>query len=314
MLSNLRSRDDDRVARRGPRRACRWPATVTTHAFHHVRIASKQNEPFGPGGDFYVAVPHRDGRVSIVIADVCGNGPSAAALVPQLRAVLHRRLTREQAPAMVLAALNEWMVRTNRHDRFVTAVCVRVDPWSGRTEIASAGHLGPFVKRARGDAQEPPLSIGLALGILPAQVYPTTYVDLQPDDALVLVTDGITDWLASAGDLLGRVGLLSRLERLRHDGPESICSALLQPEPAIAQDATVIALQLCRRHRRAPPSRRPPRRGRTAAIPGKTPPRLVFGGGDPRVIGRPFDRRAACGSFDSRSDARTHSSSSRSSS
>ena len=63
---------------------------------------------------------------------------------------------------------------------------------TGRAEIASAGHLGPFVKRAAGIAEELPHTVGLALGILSAQVYQETSVELAPQDALVLVTDGIT--------------------------------------------------------------------------------------------------------------------------
>ena len=45
-----------------------------------------------------------------------------------------------------------------------------------------------------------------------------------PQDALVLVTDGITDRLATAADQLGQRALLERLARARH-GSESICSA-----------------------------------------------------------------------------------------
>jgi serine phosphatase RsbU (regulator of sigma subunit) len=134
-------------------------------------------------------------------------------------------------------------------------LCVRVDPQSGRIDIASAGHLGPFVKRANGGAVEVAMAVGPALGILPAQVYQQTQHDMDSEDALVLVTDGITDPLGTTGNPLGQAGLLAALERAR-PGAEAICAALLGRDPASAQDATVIVLQLPRRHRRVTPVNR----------------------------------------------------------
>jgi serine phosphatase RsbU (regulator of sigma subunit) len=69
---------------------------------------------------------------------------------------------------------------------------------------------------------------------------------------MVLVTDGITDRLASAHDQLGQRALLERLARARL-GSESICSALLGTEARATEDATVLVVQMPRRHRRATP-------------------------------------------------------------
>lgn len=245
------------VGGRGPSGTGEQPAKRPAQLVHlptwsRLRIATKQRAVAGPGGDFFEIIQHRDGRVSTVMADVCGNGPSAAAPVSQLRWVLRQHLTRDEAPAAVLTTLNDWMTHERTHDRFVTAVCVRIDPLSGHVEVASAGHLGPFIKRARGPAEDFPLSVGLALGILPAQVYQDTHGELHPEDALVMATDGITDGLATASDPLGQSGFLERLERARH-GTDSICAALLGSGVTTSQDATVVVMQLPRRHRRATP-------------------------------------------------------------
>jgi serine phosphatase RsbU (regulator of sigma subunit) len=221
-------------------------------------VATRQRSVAGRGGDFFEVVQHRDGSVSTFMADVCGNGPQAAAPVQGMRWVLRQRLARGDAPGALLAALNDWLVAQNNDERFVTALCVRVDPLDGRVEMAGAGHLGPFIKRAAGPVEGIALSVGLALGILPAQSYQDTALELAPEDALVLCTDGITDRMATRDDPLGAVGLIDHLVRARH-GAESICNALLGPEVPTGQDATVIVVQLPRRHRRATPG------GRTAA-------------------------------------------------
>jgi serine phosphatase RsbU (regulator of sigma subunit) len=219
-----------------------------------LRIAARQRAVVGNGGDFYEVIQQRNGHVTTVMADICGNGPAAAAPVSNLRWVLRQELARGGEPAQVLATLNDWIVAQQAHD-FVTAVCVRVDPQSGRVDIASAGHLGPFVKRANGNAVEVSLAVGPALGILPAQVYQQSQHDLESEDALVLVTDGITDPLGTTGNPLGQAGLVAALERAR-PGAEAICAALLGRDASSSQDATVIVLQLPRRHRRVTPVNR----------------------------------------------------------
>src|SRR5579871_472101 len=216
-----------------------------------LNVAAKQSAPAGNGGDFFEVIQQRDGRVAVVVADVCGNGPSAAAPVSGLRWILRQEIARGASPGTVLSALNDWMFK-QADDRFVTAVCVRVDAVSGLSEIASAGHLGPFVKRADGSAEDLPRAAGLALGILAAQLYPETTVELEPEDAMVLVTDGITDRLATQADQLGQRALLEQLARARL-GSDSICRALLGPDARATEDATVLVVQMPRRHRRATP-------------------------------------------------------------
>ena len=228
------------------------PGLIHLPTWSRLNVAARQWAPAGNGGDFFEIIQHRDGRVSAIMADVSGNGPKAAAPVSSLRWVLRQGLARGESPGAVLGTLNEWLVQQAITDRFVTAVCLRLNPVTGEAAIASAGHLGPFVKRARGGAEDLPQSIGLALGILPGQVYREVNVELLPEDALVLVTDGITDRLATPGDPLGQRGLLDRLQRARL-APESICGALLGPAARTAEDATIVVMQLPRRHRRATP-------------------------------------------------------------
>src|SRR6185436_3082108 len=149
----------------------------------------------------------------------------------------------------LLMALNEWLVEQHAPDLFVTAVCFRVDPTSGHVEVASAGHLGPFVKRASGHAEIIPVTPGMALGIIAEQSYEEVKFAVDPEDAIVLCTDGITDRLSTEGDPLGVGALVAKLTRAR-TGAENICAALLGPDASVSHDATVVVAQLPRRHKR----------------------------------------------------------------
>jgi serine phosphatase RsbU (regulator of sigma subunit) len=234
----------------------RVPQLLHLPTWSRLSVATRQHGPLGHGGDFFEIIQHRDGYVSVVVADVCGNGPRAAIPVSRLRWLLRQELARGAPPGEVLAMLNQAILVGNAPDLFVTAVCVRVDPQSGHAVVSSAGHLGPFVKRARGDVEELAMPGGVALGIAPDQIYGETQVELESEDALVLVTDGITDPLGTASSPLGQAGLLAELARAS-PSPESICGALLHASASpIEHDATVVVLQLPRRHRRVTPVRR----------------------------------------------------------
>jgi len=240
---------------RPPRRG---PQLVHLPTWSQLRIATKQRGPLGHGGDFFEIIQHREGHVSVLVADVCGNGPNAAVPVSRLRWLLRQHLARGEAPASVLGLLNDAIVAGNQPDLFVTAVCVQIDPIASSLRVASAGHLGPFVKRARGDAHELVIATGPALGIMSEQFYAETRVDVDAEDAIVLVTDGITDPLGTASSPLGQAALLNELA---HASPsaESICAALLRATGPVEHDATVVVLQLPPRHRRVTPVRNPAR-------------------------------------------------------
>jgi serine phosphatase RsbU (regulator of sigma subunit) len=237
-----------------PRPPRRGPQLVHLPTWSQLQVATRQHGPLGHGGDFFEIIQHREGHVAALLADVCGNGPSAAVPVSRLRWLVRQHLACGESPGRVLALLNDSIVAGNEPDLFVTAVCVRLDPQTGALNVASAGHLGPFIKRACGDAQELMMEEGAALGIMPAQSYPETRLDLDSEDALVLVTDGITDPLGTASSPLGQAGLLAELARAQSSA-ESICAALLNVAEPIAHDATVLVLKLPRRHRRVTPVR-----------------------------------------------------------
>jgi serine phosphatase RsbU (regulator of sigma subunit) len=212
-----------------------------------LRVSSKQSARFGAGGDFFEVFEHASGQVSIVLADVCGNGAAAAKIAARIRPFLHHSLARGESPGRVLAALNEGLVHEGLVeglvDRFIAAVAVRVDVQTGVAEIACAGHLGPFVRRASGAVQLVDRAMGVPLGLLPGERYEEIGLRLGPEDALVLVTDGITDPLSTDGDPLGESALAGLLER----APSftlGMCEALLLDGLPTRDDATVLVLQL----------------------------------------------------------------------
>src|SRR5947209_2410246 len=89
------------------------------------------------GGDIYDLLHLPDGRLLLAIADVCGQGLSAA----MLSAIVQQGIRRfaQPDPAAVLAAVNRLWWEMAPEEMFATAACVVIDPQDGSAVGAVAG-------------------------------------------------------------------------------------------------------------------------------------------------------------------------------
>ncbi|HEX2054239.1 MAG TPA: SpoIIE family protein phosphatase [Actinomycetota bacterium] len=145
----------------------------------------------GVGGDFYDIVELADGRSLLLIADVCGKGPEAAALTAMARYTL-RTLSRHYAsPAEVLQAVNEALVDQLPDGRFCSLACGAFGPAPNgvRATVVVAGHPKPVILRS-GGTLETCGETGFPLGVVSRLQLPEHDVVLEPGDAFLMVTDG----------------------------------------------------------------------------------------------------------------------------
>ncbi|HZG05780.1 MAG TPA: SpoIIE family protein phosphatase [Streptomyces sp.] len=161
--------------------------------------------PFGSGlhigGDFYDAFTVPDGRYVLVLGDVCGKGPGAAAITGLVRHTLWAAAQQDPEPARVLALVNRALRRQNTP--FCTLTYAVLTPSHDRTRtaarlrLASAGHPAPLLRRA--DGSTAPLDVhGPLLGVLEDLHHPVAEADLHPGETLVLYTDGFTEGAGAA--------------------------------------------------------------------------------------------------------------------
>jgi PAS domain S-box-containing protein len=155
------------------------------------RAAGDGNEV---GGDFYDLFDTGDAQWAVVMGDVCGKGARAAAMTALARYTLRAAAMREDRPSDVLSTLNEALVRQRADEQFCTVAFARMvrNGAGTRITVASGGHPLPLVLRADGrvDAVGTP---GSLLGIMPDPQLSDDSVRLDPGDAIVLYTDGVTD-------------------------------------------------------------------------------------------------------------------------
>jgi anti-anti-sigma factor len=144
------------------------------------------------GGDWYDVLELDGGRVAIVVGDVVGQGPAAAAVMGQLRSALSAYLLRAVSPAQALQWLDAWSVRV-RGARASTAICVVVDTATGELRWARAGHPPPLVVGVDGTTRYLDGAAGAVLGVRGAPPFSDGHDRLEPGDTVLLYTDGLVE-------------------------------------------------------------------------------------------------------------------------
>jgi hypothetical protein len=169
------------------------------------------------GGDFYDFFRTGTRSWSVVVGDVSGKGPDAAVTTTLARYTIRAAAMQARAPRRILGMLNDALFDQTDIERFATAVFVRVrtdaGPGPKKLTIACGGHPLPLVLRADGSIEEAGTS-GTVLGLMERVDIKDTNALLQPGDALVMFTDGVTE--ARSGDhMLGIHGLRTTLAGCR---------------------------------------------------------------------------------------------------
>ncbi|MFY9589033.1 MAG: SpoIIE family protein phosphatase, partial [Actinomycetota bacterium] len=161
------------------------------------RAAGEGNEV---GGDFYDVFPAASGGWAVVVGDVCGKGPEAAALTALVRYTIRTLSMQIRKPRRILARLNDAILSQRSDGRFCTLAYARLDVGDESAvslRLSSGGHPLPILIPRTGDVRLIGRT-GTLLGVFPDASSPETSVHLEPGDAVVFYTDGVIE--ARSGD------------------------------------------------------------------------------------------------------------------
>src|SRR6266480_6792602 len=169
------------------------------------------------GGDIYGWLRMTDGRILFWIADGTGHGAAAALLTTLAKLLFHYGSVEHDTPARVMEAVNNDFRRVFGARSFMTAMCVAVDPATGRATVVGAGHPPVLIARHSGGT-ESIASVAPPLGLIEHPEFTETIVDLDSGDAFLLYTDGMFG--AAKGERLRLTP--KRLEKmLDHSAPNA---------------------------------------------------------------------------------------------
>ena len=147
----------------------------------------------GVGGDFFDVMRLDRGRVGLAVADVSDKGVPAALFMMLTRTLLKGAAIGGAGPGGVLKEVNRLLHEDNDTAMFVTVFYAIFDPGTGTLVYANGGHNPPLLVHGNGSSDILAQTGGIALGLLPDNDYAEQTVTLEPGEAVVMYTDGVTE-------------------------------------------------------------------------------------------------------------------------
>jgi phosphoserine phosphatase RsbU/P len=201
------------------------------------------------GGDIYGWLRMRDGRTLFWIADATGHGASAALMTTLAKLLFQHGTGEHDSPSEIMGAVNNDFRTIFGARSFMTAMCVALDPKSGRARVVGAGHPPLIIQRKNGATETifssaPPLGLAAAGKIR----FDESEVDLNAGDAFLLYTDGLS---GAADGETNRTPIERLIELLpkEHASAQALLSATLdniipnQSEKTLADDLAALAVR-----------------------------------------------------------------------
>ncbi|MFF9090947.1 SpoIIE family protein phosphatase [Streptomyces sp. NPDC014991] len=193
------------------------------------------------GGDWYDAIPTAHGIV-LVVGDVEGHNPAAAATMGQLRSAVRALTAAGQRPAEVMVGINRLLLDLDP-DQLASCCYALIDPDAAVADLVRAGHCPPLLHRGDGITEILEVPGGPLLGIDHASEYPQSQVPLSPGCILALYTDGLVE-SRDADISVGIDHLRTRLAHASARSLDGLADALLGNAGRAADRTDDIALLL----------------------------------------------------------------------
>ena len=154
------------------------------------------------GGDYYEFVPLADNKLLIAAGDTSGHGIAAGLVMAVASATLKLAADRSADPVAMAETVNGALFRTGGPRAFMTFFLGVLEPMNGNLEFVCCGHPFPMLRHPDGSVEELG-SGGLPLGIRRELDLHTQSVNIEPDELLVLYSDGVPEALNEQGSAFG---------------------------------------------------------------------------------------------------------------
>jgi sigma-B regulation protein RsbU (phosphoserine phosphatase) len=215
-----------------------------------IDIAARSIPAQEVGGDYYDFIPLGNGYVEMVLADVSGKGLGAALLAAMGKGVLFSEVTRTLYPKTVVAETNKIIRQYLQRKSFITLLLALIDTPRRTLSISCAGHCPPIMYKESRQAAEWLRVRGAALNFMENLQCEEAQLSLEPGDAYVFFSDGITEAANPKGELFGEERLKSVVEANHEQGASDILNSILTAVNLFASgakqsdDQTVVVLKV----------------------------------------------------------------------
>jgi hypothetical protein len=183
------------------------------------------------GGDLYDFIFLPQGKLGIVVADVSGKGVPASLYMTLTKGLLDSVSEELTDPGDILREVNRHLYEVCRRRVFVTLFLGVIDPISKTMSYARAGHNPTlFLKASDRNTSflKPP---GMGLGLNDGKIFDKSLkvetIALEPNDALLFYSDGITEAMNSDNEEYGEQRLINVAARIGGVTAEEMLKAVM---------------------------------------------------------------------------------------
>ncbi|WP_229802147.1 GAF domain-containing SpoIIE family protein phosphatase [Pontibacter akesuensis] len=205
------------------------PKTFPTDSWFEISTHSKAAKEVG--GDFYDFLQLSESRIAIIIGDVSGKGISAAFHMAQMKGIFHGLMQQDMAPSEFMKQANSALSRCLERTSFITSALYIIDYRMKGFMFARAGHCHTLYYNSMMDDVFYFQTEGLGLGIIRDKSYAShireMYYDYNPEDVMVMYTDGIVEARNAANEEYGEDRLQYMLKQTYHLDADDIKWAII---------------------------------------------------------------------------------------
>jgi sigma-B regulation protein RsbU (phosphoserine phosphatase) len=203
-------------------------------------------EPAGiVSGDYCDLVGAESGGFYFILGDVTGKGVAASMLMVHLQAMFRTLIPLGLPLRELVERASRVFCESTLPTHYATLVCGRAGA-SGEVEVCNAGHPPPLLI-GRGEIL-PIDPTGLPLGAFCDEQFVTSRVHLEPGQAILLYTDGLSEARNNSGQMYGTERLRALIRRQQENHPKDLIKACLKDLAAFqtgvpaADDLTIMAV------------------------------------------------------------------------
>lgn len=209
--------------------------------FHETHAVARMVKDGGHvSGDNYSFLELDNGQMAMMLSDGMGSGSNACKESELVLELLEKFLEAGFTEETALKMMNSAMVIRGEDDLYSTVDICSLDLYQGQCELYKIGAAATFIKHR--DFVERVESSSLPVGVTHRMEIATTKKQLNDGDFLVMMSDGVLEYLQEEDPELAMCGILKHID-LKHPGQmaDAILEQVLEyTDGKAADDMTVL--------------------------------------------------------------------------
>jgi sigma-B regulation protein RsbU (phosphoserine phosphatase) len=178
------------------------------------------------GGDYYDFILVEENRLAICLGDVSGKGLSAALLMANLQATIRGQTLLNPPPKDCLNRSNKLLYQSTDRQKFATLFYSILDTENHQLCYANAGHNRPFLFSQNQQPQSLE-SAGIVLSFLENYDFNEGKISFNPDDLLLIYSDGITEAMDASGEEFGEERLAALVDEHKKESAQNVINIVI---------------------------------------------------------------------------------------